>query len=70
VGFNLVSKVKFIYLLSDLEPSQVEDLSVGEIKTFLHEQVRIAYDLKEAQIDQIQPGLMRQAERFFYFAAD
>jgi len=27
--------------------------------------VRIAYDLKEAQIDQIQPGLMRQAERFF-----
>jgi len=48
-----------------LEPSQIEDLSVGEIKTFLHEQVRIAYDLKEAQIDQVQPGLMRQAERFF-----
>ena len=63
---TLVSKVKeFVYLLSDLEPSQLEDLSVGEIKTFLHEQVRIAYDLKEAQIDQIQPGLMRQAERFF-----
>jgi len=58
-----VSKVKeFVYLLSDLEPSQIEDLSVGEIKTFLHEQVRIA-DLK-AQIDQ-EPGLMRQAERFF-----
>lgn len=63
---TLVSKVKeFVYLLSDLEPSQLEDLSIGEIKTFLHEQVRIAYDLKEAQIDQIQPGLMRQAERFF-----
>lgn len=63
---TLVNKVKeFVYLLSDLEPSQLEDLSVGEIKTFLHEQVRIAYDLKEAQIDQVQPGLMRQAERFF-----
>ncbi|NEQ80410.1 MAG: preprotein translocase subunit SecA, partial [Moorea sp. SIO2I5] len=24
-----------------------------------------AYDIKEAQVDQIQPGLMRQAERFF-----
>jgi preprotein translocase subunit SecA len=63
---KLVAKVKeFVYLLSDLEPNQLEDLTVGEIKTFLHEQVRIAYDIKEAQVDQIQPGLMRQAERFF-----
>jgi preprotein translocase subunit SecA len=63
---SLVSKVQeFVYLLSDLEPEHLADMNVGEIKTFLHEQVRIAYDLKEAQIDQIQPGLMRQAERFF-----
>jgi preprotein translocase subunit SecA len=40
-------------------------MMVGDIKTFLHEEVRKAYDLKEAQVDQIQPGLMRQAERFF-----
>ncbi|WP_448574034.1 preprotein translocase subunit SecA [Trichothermofontia sp.] len=63
---DLVSKVKeFVYLLADLEASQLEDLTVGEMKTFLYEQVRIAYDIKEAQVDQIQPGLMRQAERFF-----
>ncbi len=63
---TMVEKVKeFVYLLADLEPSQLEDLSIGEIKTFLHEQVRIAYDIKEAQIDQIQAGLMRQAERYF-----
>ncbi len=63
---KLVAKSKeFVYLLRDLEPEQIEDLTMGEIKTFLHEQVRIAYDMKEAQIDQIQPGLMRQAERFF-----
>ncbi|KJH72604.1 preprotein translocase subunit SecA [Aliterella atlantica] len=63
---TLVSKVKeFVYLLEDLEPNQLEDLSVSEIKTFLHEQVRIAYDIKEAQVDMLQPGLMRQAERFF-----
>lgn len=63
---QLVSKVKeFVYLLADLEPEQLEDLSFSEMKTFLHEQIRIAYDLKEAQIDKIQPGLMRQAERFF-----
>ncbi|MEH2191790.1 MAG: preprotein translocase subunit SecA [Nostoc sp.] len=63
---KLVEKVKeFVYLLADLQPNQLEDMAVGEIKAFLHEQVRIAYDLKEAQIDQVQPGLMRQAERFF-----
>ncbi|MDF5708038.1 MAG: preprotein translocase subunit SecA [Nostoc sp. S4] len=63
---KLVEKVKeFVYLLEDLQASQLEDMSVTEIKAFLHEQVRIAYDLKEAQIDQVQPGLMRQAERFF-----
>jgi preprotein translocase subunit SecA len=63
---SLVSKVKeFVYLLSDLEPEHLADLSMPEMQTFLHEQVRIAYDAKEAQVDQIQPGLMRQAERFF-----
>jgi preprotein translocase subunit SecA len=63
---TVVAKVKeFIYLLQDLEPEQLEDLSVGEIKTFLHEQARIAYDIKEAQVDQLQPNLMREAERFF-----
>lgn len=63
---KLVNKVKeFVYLLRDMEPSQLEDLSMEEIKTFLYEQVRIAYDMKEGQVDQIQPGLMRQAERFF-----
>ncbi|MBE8968951.1 preprotein translocase subunit SecA [Nostocales cyanobacterium LEGE 12452] len=63
---KLVEKVKeFVYLLADLQANQLEDITVSEIKAFLHEQVRIAYDLKEAQIDQVQPGLMRQAERFF-----
>ncbi|NEQ21622.1 MAG: preprotein translocase subunit SecA, partial [Microcoleus sp. SIO2G3] len=63
---QLVEKVKeFVYLLQDLEPQHLDDMMVGDIKTFLHEEVRKAYDLKEAQVDQIQPGLMRQAERFF-----
>jgi preprotein translocase subunit SecA len=63
---KMVDKVKeFIYLLEDLQPEHLEDMTVGEIKTFLHEEVRKAYDIKENQIDNIQPGLMRQAERFF-----
>ena len=63
---SVVSKVQeFVYLLADLTPDQLENLSMGEMKTFLAEQVRIAYDLKEAQVDLIKPGLMREAERFF-----
>ncbi|MEO0539684.1 MAG: preprotein translocase subunit SecA [Cyanobacteria bacterium P01_A01_bin.105] len=63
---SVVTKVQeFIYLLQDLQPKDLNGMSIGEIKTFLKEQVHIAYDIKEAQVDQIKPGLMREAERFF-----
>ena len=63
---KLVDKAKeFIYLLEDVEPAHLEDMTVSEMKNFLKEEVRKAYDIKENQIDSMQPGLMRQAERFF-----
>ncbi len=63
---QLISKVKeFIYLLNDLETKDVSSLSVEELKNYLQEQLRTAYDLKEAQIEKFRPGLMREAERFF-----
>ena len=63
---KMVDKAKeFIYLLEDVEPEHLEDMTVMEMKNFLCEEVRKAYDIKEHQIDSMQPGLMRQAERFF-----
>ena len=63
---RLTGKVKeFVYLLSDLEPQDLSGLKVEELKAFLCEQLRSAYDIKEAQVNEIQPSLMRQAERFF-----
>jgi preprotein translocase subunit SecA len=63
---RLVSKTKeFIYLLEDLKPDDVRGLSMEELKAFLQEQMRNAYDIKEGQIEAQNPGLMRQAERFF-----
>ena len=63
---RLVGKVKeFIYLLEDLTPEQLEGLSMDELKAFLQEQMRNAYDLKEGQVESVRPGLMREAERFF-----
>ncbi|MDJ0598613.1 MAG: preprotein translocase subunit SecA [Crocosphaera sp.] len=63
---NLVSKVKeFVYLLEDITAKDMEDMTVAEMKIFLHEEVRKAYDIKEDQVDKVRPGLMREAERFF-----
>jgi preprotein translocase subunit SecA len=63
---SMVKKVKeFVNLLQDLQPEHLKDMTMGEIQAFLREEVRRAYDIKEAQIEAIQPGLMRQAERFF-----
>tara|TARA_B100002051_G_scaffold34309_1_gene27522 strand:+ start:711 stop:3515 length:2805 start_codon:yes stop_codon:yes gene_type:complete len=63
---QLVGKVKeFIYLLEDLTAEQVRGLGMEELKAFLQEQLRNAYDIKEGQVEQQRPGLMREAERFF-----
>lgn len=63
---NMVDKVKeFIYLLEDLSPADLADMTVSEMKVFFHEEVRKAYDLKEHQVNKIRAGLMREAERFF-----
>ena len=63
---NLVSKVKeFVYLLEEITAKDMEDMTVSEMKIFLHEEVRKAYNIKEDKVDKIRPGLMREAERFF-----
>jgi preprotein translocase subunit SecA len=63
---RLLDKVKeFIYLLQDLTPEQLQGLTMDELKAFLQEQMRNAYDIKEDQVNRVRPGLMREAERFF-----
>ena len=63
---KLLSKSKeFIYLLEDLKAEELLGLNINELKAFLKEQLRNAYDLKEVQVEQTHPGIMREAERFF-----
>lgn len=63
---EMVAKSKeFVYLLEDLQPDDFSTLSMPEMQMFLHEQVRTAYEKKEDEIEQMRPGLMRDAERFF-----
>ena len=51
--------------MDDLKVEDINLLSIEELKNYLQEQLRIAYDLKESQIEKIRSGLMREAERFF-----
>ena len=63
---DMLSKSKeFVYLLEEITVDDLQDLQVSEIKNFLHEEVRQAYEKKEVEVDQARPGLMREAERFF-----
>lgn len=63
---SLIAKSKeFVYLFPDFEPKELEEMSVTDIKNYLHEEVRKAYEVKEQQVDQVRPGLMRDAERYF-----
>ena len=54
-SFQLGVKLDLDYFLS---------LSSLEAESFLSKQVRIAYDLKESQIELIEDGLMRELERW------
>ncbi len=63
---QLLKKVQeFVYLLEDLKAKELYGLNLDELTSFLKEQLRNAYDLKENQIEEDRPGLMREAERFF-----
>lgn len=48
-----------------LDSIYFQTLTLSEAKNFLYQQIRIAYDLKESQIDLIENGLMRELERSF-----
>ena len=58
-----IAKASLAQALSEAEAADIEAPRL--LKAFLQEQLRNAYDLKEGQIEQQRPGLMREAERFF-----
>ena len=39
--------------------------NINTIKFFLYEQLHISYDLKEAYLEQLKPGLTRQLEKYY-----
>ena len=71
VGTLALFLVRAIPTISEIDSANTDiiaetsGLNKNELKDFLKEQLRNAYDIKEAQVEQTHPGIMRQAERFF-----
>lgn len=63
---KLLNKVEdLLGLPYQLDVTIIKSLSIKELVDFLSQQMRIAYDLKETQIDLIETGLMRDLEKSF-----
>jgi preprotein translocase subunit SecA len=69
---KFVNKKKLLKKIEDLlglpyslDSEYLKTISSIELTNFLCQQVRIAYDLKESQIDLIENGLMRELEKSF-----
>lgn len=63
---KLLQKVEdLLGLPYTLDIYSIAKLSPKEMSNFLCQQMRIAYDLKESQIELIENGLMRDLERSF-----
>ena len=63
---NLLSKIEeLLGLPYSIKYDTTTFSNVSELKTLLIQEMRIAYDLKESQIEIIENGLMRELERSF-----
>lgn len=48
-----------------IDKHQIINMEYNEIKSFLFEQLRITYDLRESYLEQLRPGLIRQLEKYY-----
>nr|YP_009390173.1 preprotein translocase subunit SecA [Sheathia arcuata]ART65527.1 preprotein translocase subunit SecA [Sheathia arcuata] len=55
----------FLNLPKDLTMDNLKSYNMVSMKLLLYEQLRIAYDLREAYLEQLKPGLIRQLEKYY-----
>nr|YP_009392205.1 preprotein-translocase subunit a [Osmundaria fimbriata]ARW60767.1 preprotein-translocase subunit a [Osmundaria fimbriata] len=57
--------IQLLNINTTIKIDQLKIMNINEIKVFLYEQIRINYDLKEAYLEQLRPGLIRQLEKYY-----
>lgn len=63
---TITTRLKVILNLSEeVVTSSLLDMEIEQVSTFLSEQFRITYDLRETYLEQLRPGLVRQLEKYY-----
>ena len=61
-----IQKICYLFNLPfNLKIDFSKDFNIQFLKQFLYEQLCITYDLKEAYLEQLKPGLTRQLEKYY-----
>nr|YP_009399254.1 preprotein-translocase subunit a [Kapraunia schneideri]ARW68860.1 preprotein-translocase subunit a [Kapraunia schneideri] len=61
--YNLEKIIKLLNL--KINKQEMYKMNEKEVKTYLNEQFRISYDMKEMYLEQLRPGLIRQLEKYY-----
>ena len=56
---------KLLNINSILNTEELIVMNINQIKSFLYEQLRISYDLRENYLEQLRPGLIRKLEKYY-----
>ena len=65
-SITITNKLKTILNLpQEIVTSSLINMEAEQLGPFLREQFRITYDLREAYLEQLRPGLIRQLEKYY-----
>nr|YP_009295732.1 preprotein translocase subunit SecA [Mastocarpus papillatus]AOL58216.1 preprotein translocase subunit SecA [Mastocarpus papillatus] len=57
---------KLLNITEDLNIDRIiSTINKKQVQSFLYEQIRITYDLRESYLEQLRPGLIRQLEKYY-----
>nr|YP_009243911.1 preprotein translocase subunit SecA [Sporolithon durum]AMK96153.1 preprotein translocase subunit SecA [Sporolithon durum] len=56
---------KLLNLGQSFDTKEYSLLNLEELKNFLYEQLHVTYDLREAYLEQLKPGLIRKLEKYY-----
>nr|YP_010904020.1 preprotein-translocase subunit a [Caulacanthus ustulatus]WCH57271.1 preprotein-translocase subunit a [Caulacanthus ustulatus] len=63
---QLIKKItKLLNITENLFITKIIQMTDEQVKSFLYEQLRITYDLRESYLEQLKPGLIRQLEKYY-----
>lgn len=56
---------KLLNINTQINIQSLINMEIDEIKSFLYEQLRVSYDLRENYLEQLRPGLIRKLEKYY-----